>query len=223
MDRLKEALSGGTVVDEKATFQFYETPDDLADRMVELANIREGDRVLEPSAGKGALVHAIFRRHKSFPRVFVCELEPKMRAALSQIPGVAITGEDFLAHRAFYDCIIMNPPFSDGQDIAHVQHAYTLLSTGGVLVAITSPSWTFNAAKKYQAFRAWLNELRVGDAVRVDEELPEGTFKASGTCVNSRMLCIQKPRALADQLVTPIQYPMVSQRSKITFIEDSKE
>ena len=81
MDRLKEALSGGTVVDEKATFQFYETPDDLADRMVELANIREGDRVLEPSAGKGALVHAIFRRHKSFPRVFVCELEPKMRAA----------------------------------------------------------------------------------------------------------------------------------------------
>ncbi len=49
---LVEAVLGdGKVLDRKKTFQFFETPRALAERMVELAGIGPGMSVLEPSAG----------------------------------------------------------------------------------------------------------------------------------------------------------------------------
>ncbi|WP_139353394.1 class I SAM-dependent methyltransferase, partial [Escherichia coli] len=36
----------------------------------------------------------------------------------------------------YYSRIIMNPPFSHGQDIRHILRAFSLLRPGGVLVAV---------------------------------------------------------------------------------------
>ena len=49
----------------------------------------------------------------------------------SELVGVAQNGV-----LSGYDRIIMNPPFSDGRDIQHVQHAYNLLRPGGRIGAI---------------------------------------------------------------------------------------
>lgn len=91
-----------------------------------------------------------------------------------------------------YDRILMNPPFSDGRDITHVRHAYSLLKPGGRLVAIMGEGAFTASRKQAEEFRAWL------DAVGgTEEKLPEGTFLDPSlpvnTGANARMVVIEKP------------------------------
>lgn len=191
-DKLREALEGGKVINEKQTYQFFATPEALAEAMVSSADITPKDIVLEPSAGTGSIVKAIHRSVRGI-NVFVCELEPKMRKELEGQPNVTVIGEDFmlLKDRSFTK-IVMNPPFTSGQDIEHVRHAYDLLAPGGRLVAITSQTWVLNDNKKSRDFRAWLDGfIKDGNATRTF--LGEGVFKESGTNVGTTMLIICKP------------------------------
>jgi hypothetical protein len=57
----------------KKEFQFFQTPVPLSDYLVDLADLKEGFSILEPSAGQGSIVSAIHRR---FPDIIVdcCEL-----------------------------------------------------------------------------------------------------------------------------------------------------
>jgi hypothetical protein len=90
-----------------------------------------------------------------------------------------------------YDRILMNPPFSDGRDITHVRHAYSLLKPGGRMVAIMGESAFTASRKQAEEFRAWLDE--VGGT---DEKLAEGTFLDPSlpvnTGANARMVVIDK-------------------------------
>ena len=70
----------------------------------------------------------------------------------------------------------MNPPFTQGQDVAHILHARSLLRPGGRLVAICG-----NGPKQ----RAVLEPLA---AVWI--ELPSGAFKKSGTNVATAIVVI---------------------------------
>lgn len=193
-DKLREGLEGGKVVNEKQTYQFFETPEQLAEKMVSAANIGAKDTVLEPSAGKGAIVKAIQRSVPGI-NVYVCELEPKMNQALDKMPRVAVLGTDFLMlENRLFSRIVMNPPFTAGQDIEHVRHAYRLLAPGGRIVAITSQSWLTNTNKKSVAFREWIKSLEdQGFPVGI-ETIEGGTFKESGTMVGTMMLTIMNPR-----------------------------
>jgi len=91
-----------------------------------------------------------------------------------------------------YDRIIMNPPFSDGRDIQHVQHAYNLLRPGGRIVAIMGESAFFQSNKRAEGFREWLES--VGGTT---EKLPDGSFMDPSLPVNTgvaaRMVVIDKP------------------------------
>lgn len=91
-----------------------------------------------------------------------------------------------------YDRILMNPPFSDGRDIAHVRHAFDLLKPGGRLVAIMGEGAFFQSNKRAEEFRAWLDE--VGGT---EEKLPAGAFTDPSlpvtTGVNARMVVIDRP------------------------------
>ena len=90
-----------------------------------------------------------------------------------------------------YDRIIMNPPFGDRRDAAHVQHAYDLLAPNGRLVAIMGEGVFFGKDKTATAFREWLEQMG-----GTDEKLPEGSFLDPSlpvnTGVNSRMVVIDK-------------------------------
>jgi len=91
-----------------------------------------------------------------------------------------------------YDRILMNPPFSDGRDIAHVRHAFDLLKPGGRLVAIMGEGAFFQSNKRATEFREWLEE--VGGT---EEKLPDGAFTDPSlpvtTGVAARMVVIERP------------------------------
>jgi 16S rRNA G1207 methylase RsmC len=81
----------------------------------------------------------------------------------------------------------MNPPFSKGQDIQHVTHALGFLKPGGRLVAIMGAGVTFRQDKRATEFRELVQAMG-GTIAR----LPEGSFKSSGTMVNTVIVVIDK-------------------------------
>ncbi|EQC1334627.1 class I SAM-dependent methyltransferase, partial [Escherichia coli] len=78
--------------------------------------------------------------------------------------GVRVQCCDFMEWQPaqYYSRVIMNPPFSHGQDIRHILRAFSLLRPGGVLVAVC-----LNGPRQQEKL------LPFSD---VREELPRGTF-----------------------------------------------
>jgi hypothetical protein len=168
---------------------FFPTPQSVADEMIAAAEIKEGMKVLEPSAGMGHIADQI-RDAGVDPDVI--ELSPNRRELL-EAKGHNIVANDFMDYNeGGYDRIIMNPPFSDRRDAAHVQHAYDLLKPGGRLVAIMGEGVFFGSDKKASSFMDWLDS--VGGE---HEKMPENTFMDKSlpvtTGVNTRMVVIDKP------------------------------
>ena len=149
--------------------------------------IHENDTVLEPSAGRGALIKAI---HRACPSVTVeCyELMPENREFLHSLDNVILLDEDFTKDSVgSYTKIIANPPFSNNQDIEHVRIMYKLLEKGGTLAAITSSHWKIASEKKCVDFRNWLEEVH-GEVF----EIGAGEFKESGTSISTMAVVIRK-------------------------------
>ena len=168
---------------------FFPTPKETAQRMVAEAGLEPGMKVLEPSAGNGNIAEVI---RAAGVNPDVVEQSSRLREIL-EAKGFNVVEHDFLDVKdGQYDRIVMNPPFSNGQDAEHIHHAYTLLNPGGKLVAIAGEGIFLRNDAKATAFREWLDE--VGGT---SEKLPEGTFKDSSlmatTGVNARMVVIEKP------------------------------
>ena len=187
-ERVFSILKEGKRCNLQQEYQFFETPAEVADWLVMLAGgIHENDTVLEPSAGRGALIKAI---HRACPSVTVeCyELMPENREFLHSLDNVIILDEDFTKDSVgSYTKIIANPPFSGNQDIEHVRIMYERLAVGGTLAAITGPHWKIASEKKCADFRNWLEEVH-GEVF----EIGAGEFKASGTSVSTIAIVINK-------------------------------
>lgn len=187
-ERVFSILHEGKRCNLQQDYQFFETPAEVADWLVMLAGgIHENDTVLEPSAGRGALIKAI---HRTCPSVTVeCyELMPENREFLHSLENVILLDEDFTKDSVgSYTKIIANPPFSNNQDIEHVRMMYEHLEAGGTLAAITSPHWKFASEKKCVDFRQWLEDVR-GEVF----EIGAGEFKESGTSISTMAVVINK-------------------------------
>lgn len=136
-DVIGGVLASGAIPDQKS-HQFYPTPEKLARIAVELAEICPTHRCLEPSAGQGGLSE--FMPSDRTVCVEVSELNCRVLSAKGMQP---LQG-DFLAlakDMRKFDRIIMNPPFSEGRAIAHLETASGLLEDGGRLVAILPSSY----------------------------------------------------------------------------------
>lgn len=187
-ERVFSILREGKRCNLQQDFQFFATPPEVADWLVMLAGgVHEDEKVLEPSAGTGAIIDAI---HRSCPDVIVdCyELMPENKEILAKKDNIRILGDDFTkCDIAQYDKIIANPPFSKNQDIRHVRRMYECLNPGGVLAAITGPHWEFGSESECKDFRQWLEDNR-GKKF----EIEEGTFKESGTGTKTIAIVINK-------------------------------
>lgn len=168
---------------------FFPTPADVVAKMLDYAQVEPGMLVLEPSAGKGNIVTPLI---EAGARVFAVEQSHTLIAILQQkYAGKAVVvGGDFLEIPPDpVDRVVMNPPFEDGQDIAHVRHAYDFLSEGGRLVAIMGAGAFYRSDSRAVAFRTWLEDVG-GEVV---EDLPSGTFyHEAGTNVSTKMVLITK-------------------------------
>jgi phospholipid N-methyltransferase len=162
--------------------QLFPTPRDVADRLVALADLDPGLRVLEPSAGTGRLLDAIATT--ASVELVAVEIANLLCRRINTHPAVSrVVEADFLTLDAEalggpFDRIVMNPPFTRGQGVAHVEHARRLLKPGGRLAAILPG-----------------DPARYTDLPDVEhvEALPDGSFKESGTNVCASIVLIVAP------------------------------
>lgn len=183
---LEAIMLTGEVTDARKEFDAFYTPADLAAEVVEQAfvHLEMGAplRVLEPSAGDGALVREVLR-HPAEVTAFDIRTEPW---AVEPPAGCTFVEQDFLTVESTgdFDIVVMNPPFSRQQDMRHVIHALDFLRSGGRLVAIMSPAWTFRSTAVAKDLRRRTDEA----ASYSWRDLPDGSFKPSGTSVNTGVL-----------------------------------
>lgn len=182
------AKETGEITDPKAA-EFFPTPRALAELLVVRADLDFHSRVLEPSAGLGAIALAARERQPGAHIVCVEALETNA----SKLRGVGFNVEtvDFLSLSptalGAFSHVLMNPPFSKRQDIQHVRHAYKFLAPGGVLVAIMSSGVKHREDKLAKEFRTFVaeNQGEIWDC-------PEGSFLESGTAVRTVMVRLRR-------------------------------
>ncbi len=195
-DVIDTLIETRSVVDTKKAFQAFYTPAPLAALVAERANILPGMKVLEPSAGEGALAQAALDATGHEIDLWCVEVREK---TCERMPaGNNWTAADFmtlalkdLQHEGegeAFDRILMNPPFTGQQDIKHVIHALTFLKSGGILVAIMSAGILYRENKVAREFRDFVAQH--GGTI---DRLPDGVFKESGTGVSTVIVRIEKP------------------------------
>jgi phospholipid N-methyltransferase len=181
-DAMRESLRAGVQI--VTAPQLFPTPRALAERVAKIADVKQGHRVLEPSAGTGALLGAIggrmFAHNPEAGAVSAVEINQSLADRLRQeFPLTHVICDDFLkcnGDLGAFDRIVMNPPFANADDIKHIKHALTMLKPGGRLVAICA-----NGPRQREA----LSHLGTW------EDLPPGSFATSGTNVNAALLVVQ--------------------------------
>ena len=102
---------------------FYPTPQNLIDKMLDRLDWKMIHTVLEPSAGKGNIVEALKKKESFNNRWYTTiklnidciENDVNLRAVLKE-KDFRVVHDDFLTYDTMkeYDLIIMNPPFSNG-------------------------------------------------------------------------------------------------------------
>ena len=180
---VRDALRNGSAVQVVSAPQLFPTPAQLAREVVERADIQPGQRILESSAGTGALLDALPALPSS--EVVAVEINNALCRRLNALPVVnRVVEADFLSlngELGTFDRVVMNPPFTDGADIKHIEHARHMLKPGGRLVAICA-----NGPRQRE---------RLQPIAREWVDLPAGSFKASGTNVNAALVVIDAPTA----------------------------
>ncbi|MGA5767383.1 methyltransferase [Streptomyces pseudogriseolus] len=188
-DAIEQIILTGQVTSAKQQFGYFPTPAPIVQQLIEHADIQPGMRVLEPSAGRGAIALAAVRAGAVVDCV---EIQPEHANAITaeREHSITVLCADFLTTdpQPVYDRVVMNPPFARQADITHVKHAYEALKPGGRLVAVMSAGVTFRQTSAAVAFRSRLAAL--GGQLH---PLPEGAFKESGTGVNTVIAVLPKP------------------------------
>ena len=169
----------------QAVNQAYFTSQILADALLDYSSIKskpvtEHFKVLEPTAGDGALVRPILKLGKD-ANIDMIEINRESRNKLielaKQSPSLNVLDQtNFLkcVLPAQYEYVFTNPPFhikkgenallkSDVWDFHFVKRAFAMLKVKGELVAITSKHWMFG--KDAIDFRKWLG-IADGEIVR---------------------------------------------------------
>lgn len=171
-------------------FGFFPTPPDVVERVMRQHMWRrEGMTVLEPSAGRGSLALPLA---KDGYAVTCVEIQPDLAKELEDAECFKkVICDDFLRQvpevLGTFDRIVMNPPFDKGLDVDHVTHAVRFLKPDGHLIAIMSAGAEFREDKRTQRFRDMARKMK-GEFF----DLPAGSFKESGTNVNTCIVVLKK-------------------------------
>jgi len=156
-------------------FQFYPTPKTLAEKAFAKFKDRHFVRLLEPSAGDGALLEGMPQpSYHSRPAPVDCiEIDMGKHAGLRE-KGYNVVGIDFLqfSNGASYSHIILNPPFNAGAE--HVLKAWDI-AWDAEIVAIINAETLANPFSKERRQLLSIIELHG------DYEIIEGAFLSDDT------------------------------------------
>lgn len=136
---LDEIVASGCIPDQKA-HQYYPTPEKLARIAVDMADIGDTDLVLEPSAGQGGIADFLPKDRTTCIEIAPLNCTVLKAKGHNVIEGDFIVWADMKPFTTEFDCIVMNPPFSEGRAKLHVEYASTKVNPLGRLVAILPAS-----------------------------------------------------------------------------------
>ena len=189
----------------KDSFQQFSTPPHYAYAANWVANHRQGDQALEPSAGTGSLaVHA----HNAGVNLHTNELDDRRAAFLRHLFGTDSVHAENADHVSAIlpkrgvkdlDTVVMNPPFSqtagrlgDKKDLQvaprHIDEGLNLLKQGGRLVAIVGRGMSPDSP----TYREWFDKIKKNHTLRANVAISGDEYKKYGTQFGTRMLVIDK-------------------------------
>ncbi len=175
--------------EEQIALDQFSTPPELAAVTVLAAQIRPGDRVLEPSAGGGLLAVVA---EACGAVLALNEMSPHRAGILDGLfPAAARTRhdavhlKDLLPSAGAFHAAVVNPPFQLLE--AHLHAAVDCLAEGGRLSAIV-PTRLFEDARVLQALGR--RGRIVGAAA-----FPSGAFARHGTSVETSLLVLDRAEA----------------------------
>jgi hypothetical protein len=179
-DVLPDAYTEETAKQESTSvskdLQFYPTPKKVVDRILDWVNVK-GLTVLEPSCGDGQIMDEIVKRGGIAKGVEV----HMGRARQAKAKGHSVYVANFLetVPQPSFDLVVMNPPFYGKHYEKHVRHAMKFLKDGGKLISILPVTARYD--------HHILDDLRPRWS-----DLPNGSFRESGTNINTTLCEIHK-------------------------------
>jgi predicted RNA methylase len=192
-------------------YECFFTQEPEVRQVINLARPKPGMKVLEPNGGQGAMALAA-AEIVGIENVTCYELMPKNVKVLKGLGFSIEAPQDFLQvePQTDFDICIMNPPFSGGRDVAHIQHAFKFVKPGGVLVAIASTHWQTTETIPSFEFQRFLAQHGA-----LITQIAAGAFKAAGTLTATTIIRLTKPAAV----VTPlIQESTVRKKERVKYL-----
>ncbi len=167
---------------------YFPTPEPLGYKMMEWANMGEGDTMLEPSAGHGAIARYAPKGNQMVAiepsQSLFTKLQLKAGGLGRKFQNTIFENYD-IGNK--HDVVVMNPPFGTAGTtaIAHLGKAFKHLEEGGRVVAIIPRGST---DKK---FEKWIEGEKTA-VMRAEVELPDILFEQAGTRVVCRVVVVDK-------------------------------
>jgi hypothetical protein len=173
---------------------YFATPEPVGLVMTRLVDAKEGEKMLEPSAGHGAI--ARWFRPDAERTAIEPSSELNSRLALVFQDG-DIKRQNFEELNIInkYDAIVMNPPFGTAGKTAidHVAKAFGHLREGGRIVALIPEGQAIKRLEQFLYGKDAKDKMLNPDAhLIMSINLPDVTFKRAGTGVRTRIVVIEK-------------------------------
>ncbi len=175
-------------------------------------------RILEPSAGEGALALEILERFKRAGvevELILCEIDPLNVLAL-EAKGLSVHQGSFF-DMAFdnIDLVIMNPPFKSLEWLKHIRHAQAMLNDKGALVGIVPTHSLYNRSQ--QSVIDFRNEVALYNCDPLT--LDEGTF-ASAPKTQTRIIETRHSKVVNKDLASELTLIYHANNLKLTLEND---
>lgn len=196
---------------------YFPTPEPVGFKMTQWGGIRPGEKVLEPSAGHGAIARFFpdaTNRHAVEPSN---ELAGRLALNAPDTEVHNMRFEDFNTANKF-NVVTINPPFGTAGKTAmdHLEKAVQHLREGGRIVALIP-----RGASMDKRFEKWYeSDGAKGVHLRAEFLLPFVAFERAGTSVSARIVVLDKSNPLKDQ---PAQNLQQQDTRDLTDAKDIKE
>lgn len=182
-------------------FQFYPTPPYLAVRAWRKFKNRDFARVLEPSAGDGALAEGNPKfcgdYHRRAIPIDCCEIDiskhPVLRAKDFNVVGV-----DFMqfSSGSTYSHVLMNPPFAEGA--AHVLKAWDLVWDAEIVAIVNAETIRNPCTRERQLLSTLIDKFGDVEFIKDAFKVPDAERKTS---VEIALVYLKKTANIAEDIV----------------------
>lgn len=164
-----------------------ETTQPVIDQFMQVADIKNGHKVLEPSAGVGLLADGILK-HNSNIKLDCIELNSECKKTLKD-KGLNVIWSNFLDFKPkyLYDRVIGAPNFRGNIDCEHVIKMYDCVKKGGKVISIMSPYWMTGNSELQIKFRKWLADKSYKITM-----LPDNSYMEGGKTVPTILIILEK-------------------------------